>query len=653
MTDLNVTASDGGLKVVAYPGDNKILIAMSLDEAPSQLPGKNLAGFAIWRTLQGGEEKPLNNRIGFTAGVDKTTTAETRVWTSSEQAPFQKFRWVDVPSDGFNAPITYRVRALFFDGDGQKLTAGADPLEVTVTVNPVRRLYNKFQAAFTRGYIASQAYAEKFGNADIRPAEQTIDFDTAPFQERYKWLGADAHELLFAFIKECDDDHDAKVDVFAYDLNMPDVIAAMCRFGKQGRLRAILDDAPLHTAPGALEIPAAKAVIAAAGAANVRQGHFGRYQHNKVFIKRDSHGNAQKVLYGSMNFSLRGLYVQANNIAVCSDAGVAGMFAGAFDLAFKTGVKAPAFKADPIAAGYKVFAAARTADMPKYSLALSPHTDSDLSLGPMSKRIREATSSVLFAVMEPTGGGPVLASLREIAGHPTVFSYGTVETDHGLAVQNPNGAMGDITGFAALARNVPANFRKEFDGGAGRHIHSKFVVVDFNAANPVVFTGSSNLASGGETLNGDSLGMIEDAAVANMFAIEAIATFDHYHFRKVMQTKTKADPLTLWFPGKPNAPTPWWTSYYDKTRIQFRDRCLFAGVPLPPDLQTVKQVDWASIDALDKAPKKPAAKKTAAAKTPAAKKKVAAKKKPAAKKKVVARKKPAARKKTAAKKKKP
>jgi hypothetical protein len=70
-----------------------------------------------------------------------------------------------------------------------------------------------------------------------------------------------------------------------------------------------------------------------------------------VFIKRDSHGNAQKVLYGSMNFSLRGLYVQANNVALCSDPGVAGMFAGAFDLAFRTGVKAPAFKADPIAAG--------------------------------------------------------------------------------------------------------------------------------------------------------------------------------------------------------------------------------------------------------------------------------------------------------------
>ena len=29
--------------------------------------------------------------------------------------------------------------------------------------------------------------------------------------------------------------------------------------------------------------------------------------------------------------------------------------------------------------------------------------------------------------------------------------------------------------------------------------------------------------------------------MANMFAIEAVATFDHYHFRKAMRSATKAD----------------------------------------------------------------------------------------------------------------
>jgi hypothetical protein len=69
--------------------------------------------------------------------------------------------------------------------------------------------------------------------------------------------------------------------------------------------------------------------------------------------------------------------------------------------------------------------------LPKFSLALSPHTNWSVSLGPMADRIRSAKSTVLFAVMEPTGGRPVLASLRSIAAEPTVFSYGTVESDKG------------------------------------------------------------------------------------------------------------------------------------------------------------------------------------------------------------------------------
>ncbi len=401
--------------------------------------------------------------------------------------------------------------------------------------------------AFTRGYIASQAYTDKFGNKDIRPPPpKTADFDTKPFEPQYAWLGADARMQLFDFIADCERDTTARVDVYAYDLDEPDIIAAICRMGKQGRLRAVLDNADLHSKPdkktGALpiEVTAAKMIIAAAGAANVRQGKFARYQHNKVFIKRDASGNAQKVIFGSMNFSVRGIYVQANNVVFVDDPKVAGMFAASFDNAFKNNVSAPPFRKDPVAQGYMVCSPTATADLPKFSLALSPHTDPQMSLGPMSDRIRKATSSVFFAVMEPTGQGPVLTSLRTIAAQPTVFSYGTVETDKGLAVQSPDGEMGVMTGFAALTKNVPEPFKKEFNGGAGMHIHDKFVVVDFNAANPTVFTGSSNLAAGGENQNGDSLAMIEDAAIANMFAIEAVALFDHYHFRKVMQTVTAA-----------------------------------------------------------------------------------------------------------------
>ena len=643
MQGLSVSDEKNGLRLVVYPGDNKILIAMSLDDNAIG-PGNNLAGFAIWRKYDGKDEEVLFNRITFKSGVDNTTTAETREWTPSDQAPFQKFRWVDVPKDGFEVPITYRVRAKMFttvNGSAMK-----DGPEVSVRVEPVRSSHARFKAAFTRGYIASQAYADRFKNKDIRPAgEKSLTFDTKPFEPQYEWLGADARILMRKFIDDCRNDQNAKVDVFAYDLDEPDVVTAICEMGRQGRLRAILDNAPLHskqdkkTGKFPIEVDAAKMIIKAAGQDNVRQGHFKRFQHNKVFIKRDGNGNAQSVFFGSMNFSVRGLYVQANNVMVVDDPSVAGMFADAFDAAFKGDVTLASIRDNKISAKAMVCSPSNTPDLPKFTLALSPHKDAKVSLGPMTTRIRSAKSSVLYAVMAPTGGGQVLTSLRSIAAEPTVFSYGTVETDSGLAVQSPDGAMGDIVGFAALDKNVPWPFKKEFSGGKGMHIHDKFVVVDFNGDDPTVFTGSSNLADGGETANGDSLVMIEDASIANMYAIEALALFDHYHFRKAMKKATKAEPLTLWYPGKypANDPRskPWWQRSYDQKMIQFRDRCLFAQVPLPAGLEAFKNVDWESIDeeAAKAKKKKGGAKSAKAAKSKSGSKRTKKAKKSASKKK--------------------
>jgi hypothetical protein len=50
MTDLSVSGEQEGLHVTVYPGDNKILVAMSLDETLLNEQDRNLAGFAISRT---------------------------------------------------------------------------------------------------------------------------------------------------------------------------------------------------------------------------------------------------------------------------------------------------------------------------------------------------------------------------------------------------------------------------------------------------------------------------------------------------------------------------------------------------------------------------------------------------------------------------
>src|SRR5262249_49423795 len=119
-------------------------------------------------------------------------------------------------------------------------------------------------------------------------------------------------------------------------------------------------------------------------------------------------------------------------------------------------------------------------------------------------------------------------------------------------------------------------FNKEFDGGPGQTIHDKFVVIDFNDANPMVFTGSSNLADGGESQNGDNLLAISDPAVASVFAAEAVRLVDHYYFRAAVKSATSVKPLVLSASGSQQK---WWQRDYDSNNIRNVQRELLANGP--------------------------------------------------------------------------
>src|SRR5512147_2022644 len=61
----------------------------------------------------------------------------------------------------------------------------------------------------------------------------------------------------------------------------------------------------------------------------IKRGRFGRYGHDKVFIVYDAAG-PKKVLTGSTNFSVTGLYVDSNHVLVFDDRAVAKAYASVF-----------------------------------------------------------------------------------------------------------------------------------------------------------------------------------------------------------------------------------------------------------------------------------------------------------------------------------
>src|SRR5262249_1872661 len=98
-----------------------------------------------------------------------------------------------------------------------------------------------------------------------------------------------------------------------------------------------------------------------------------------------------------------------------------------------------------------------------------------------------------------------------------------------------------------------------------------------NGDNPVVFTGSSNLAAGGEEGNGDNLIEIRDPKVVIAYAVQAVSIFNHNGFRNRMKkAKTKPVARDLAEPPKPGRPVGWKASF-DLDTYKCRDRLLFAG----------------------------------------------------------------------------
>jgi hypothetical protein len=144
------------------------------------------------------------------------------------------------------------------------------------------------------------------------------------------------------------------------------------------------------------------------------------------------------------------------------------------------------------------------------------------------------------------------------------------------------------TVFKPVSTKLPPPFNQVPGIGLGHQVHHKFVVCGFNGSDPVVYRGSSNLASGGEQANGDNLLAIHDGDVATAFAIEALGLVDHLNFldkfakapnapknAKVRPPALQAQAAASagWFLATTDK---WVAPYFNPNDLHFMDRQLFA-----------------------------------------------------------------------------
>jgi hypothetical protein len=559
-----VTGSKNSFTIKAYVGDNKTLLAFNFASAAD---AKNLAGFTIRCQPPGQAAYYLWNDLQFQNPSQHSQVASEKP-ESTVNAPIQKYRWTHVAGlnhQGLNPAVgdyTYTVTPRYFDANKSMKPLDASlSATVTVPVGPFRK--GALALGFTRGYMQSQAFVHHFGpNALLQPAVKPLLYDTNQqagtnqagqtftFADEYAWMGSTARQQIFAVLNQVLADNSLHLDVFAYDLNETDILKILLQLAKGGRVRVILDNAQLHVT--SKDPKTGKTVTTpedefttlfnqqAKAPAAILRGCFDRFSHDKIFIVSKD-GTATRVLTGSTNFSVTGLYVNANHVLVFDDANVAAEYAKVFDQSwqvlsqFKTPSKAAAnaFSGTVLATQPYTY---QSPSVPKMSITFSPHTTADVNkiLGDISNRITQESSashgSVLFAVMQLTGSDtPVYNTLASLHASQSLFSFGISDSPGGTFLY----ALGSKQGVLVTGKPGKTTLPPPFDQvpiPPGHEIHDKFVVCGLNGKDPVVYCGSSNLATGGEAANGDNLLAIHDEDVATAFAIEALLLVDHYNF---------------------------------------------------------------------------------------------------------------------------
>jgi PLD-like domain len=333
------TSHDLSLKL--WRGERMCLIGMDVND-----PADDFVGFAIEVKAPGAAAfVPLNNRLAFSYPQSVKQAVTGARWYSSLEAPFQKFRWIDFPNDPKEGgDYQYRVTEMHMPRDGQ-LVKGTS-VSAAITLDPI--VYQDFlDVGFTRNFASSQAYADRYkNNPDIIPknADAGLKFKKVP-GDVYEWLGFEAYQLIFGILDEVLADRNLSLDVFAYDLNEPDFVNKLEKLGN--RLRIVIDNSGTHKPSTSAESQAERRLAASAGRANVKRMNFIRLQHNKVLIVKSGE-RPQKVLFGSTNFSFRGIYIQANNALVVYAPQAAQLFEEYFQLAFENAATKPKkwFKAE-------------------------------------------------------------------------------------------------------------------------------------------------------------------------------------------------------------------------------------------------------------------------------------------------------------------
>lgn len=509
------------VRIKSYAATKVILLAFDWADGKNR---NDFLGFAIKRTpgFNGKPESWLFNRITF-----KTASTSTTRFQSNE-SPIQKFMWWDAQFEDNDLGKEYHYEVtpvVGIPGKDIKLLKSASK-KIKVTPAPAER--NGIGTYFNRAVVSSQSFSKKFVGSDNK-------FDTEKLPKALAWLANGFEKIIPEFL-----DVAAAVEGVIYHLTDKEwVLPSLENFGKS--LSMVYDDDAKDKAnqdaldtlgplPNVQFLPRSKANI----------------MHNKFLINIENNLPIS-VLMGSANFSTDAFSSQANLLHVFQNRKLAQLFLDRKRLLQEN----PALAATARKAGWSEAIKIGQATIRVF---FSPEKKPGrLALNPVVQAIKNAKSSALFCIYTPTDKA-IREALFE-AGDNNKMMFGLINSisdeepddvienasdearvavyhrsKNNRDVYDPSAFAGPNTkaGFWWELKSIPKSVKNKFPV----YIHHKFIVIDGETKNPIIYTGSANFSNNSSYKNDENLIEIRNAPeIARFYMAEFFRLYEHYRAR--------------------------------------------------------------------------------------------------------------------------
>lgn len=594
------------LKAQAYVSPTLVLLAFDWPEGEDV---SDFLGFAIKRSpgfwssdgQSRAQESWLPNRLTFDGPVPNGTPD-----APTNTAPIQKFMWWDARIDppDRNSTFTYTIHPVLGTPADLKLGAG-----IAITVSLPDHTVEGIGTWFNRAVLSSQGFERKLKAMGIKKNGVPTPEQALALRE---WLANDLEQVFGTALQGASNAVSAIYHLTDKLWAIP-VLKAFVQ-DEQHRLAVVYDSHKLRKDDGTLEdTPNTGAIRELASATQFYPRDKTSIMHDK-FIVTDAPGNLgipQRLVAGSANFTTGGLTQQANLLHLFESPELAALYSRrAFELSSNP-AKAATAKLAP------AWSKAISVGSAKIRVSFSPEPkDKRTQIDTVIDAVKKATSSVLFCIFTPTD-----KELRDAcfeAGDKGLMMFGLVNNISPASAAKAEEAQknGEVLASPVLANlelfhrsrddrdviegsffspsTVPHGFEVEHRYFPGEKpskvppvvIHHKFIVIDAETDNPVVYTGSANMSENSEHNNDENLLEIRDQRIARIYLAEFMRLYEHYRARAIA-IKQKQDALE----GAPAMKSrlrlqpndKWAKKYFDGSLPESKARIAMAGGESLPD----------------------------------------------------------------------